>query len=98
MERPEGYVAAGKKDWVWRLKKSLYGLVQAGRTWYEYSNTDTDSEGFTAAACQKLLSDDFAPAGFWVGDCVAIGSGKELDNLAKSVDANYGSNGPGEVK
>jgi len=23
MEQPEGYVAPGKKDWVWRLKKGL---------------------------------------------------------------------------
>ena len=32
MEQPEGYVAPGKEDWVWGLKKGLYGLVQAGRT------------------------------------------------------------------
>ena len=31
MEQPEGYVAPGKEDWEWRLKKGLYGLVQAGR-------------------------------------------------------------------
>ena len=39
MEQPEGYVAAGKEDWVWRLKKGLYGLVQAGRTWDEELNS-----------------------------------------------------------
>ena len=32
MEQPEGYVAPGKEDWVWGLKKGLSGLVQAGRT------------------------------------------------------------------
>ena len=32
MEQPEGYVAPGKEDRVWGLKKGLYGLVQAGRT------------------------------------------------------------------
>ena len=32
MEQPEGYVALGKEDWVWGVKKGLYGLVQAGRT------------------------------------------------------------------
>ena len=25
-EQPEGYIAPGKKDWVWGLKKGLYGL------------------------------------------------------------------------
>ena len=32
VEQPEGYIAPGKKDWAWRLKNGLYGLVQAGRT------------------------------------------------------------------
>ena len=30
MERPEGYVAPGKEDWVWGLKKGLYGLCRLG--------------------------------------------------------------------
>jgi len=32
MEQPEGYRVVEKPDWVWRLRKGLYGLVQAGRT------------------------------------------------------------------
>ena len=48
MERPEGYVAPGKDDSVWRLKTGLYGLVQAGRMWNEEPNTHTKSQGFTA--------------------------------------------------
>jgi len=50
MEQPEGYVAPGKKDWVWRMKKGLYGSVQAGRTWNEELNARTKREGFTATA------------------------------------------------
>ena len=41
---------------------------------------------------------DFAPAGFWVCDCAAIGPRKELNALAKSVDAKYGIAGLGEVR
>jgi len=33
-----------------------------------------------------------------VDDCITIGPGKELANLPKSVDAKYGTTGPGEVK
>ena len=47
MEQPEGYVAPRKEDWVWRLKKGVYGLVQVGRTWSEELNAHIESEGFT---------------------------------------------------
>jgi len=63
-----------------------------------------ESEGFMATARVPAIyvknswaSDDFAAAGFWV-DCVAIGSGKELADVPKSVDAKYGITGPGEVE
>jgi len=105
MEQPEGYVAPGKKDWVWRLKKGLYGLVQAGRAWNDELNAHMESEVFTATTKDPAIyvknsraSDDCAAAGFWVDDCVAIGPRKELDSLSKSVDAKYGITGPGEVK
>ena len=64
-----------------------------------------ESEGFTATAKDPAIyvknpwaSDDFTAAGFWVDDCVAIGSGKELDNLSKNVNMTYAITGPGEVK
>ncbi|KAH9658397.1 hypothetical protein KPL70_023479 [Citrus sinensis] len=34
MQQPEGYVASGKEDYVYLLKKSLYGLKQSPRQWY----------------------------------------------------------------
>lgn len=33
MEQPPGFEEPGKKDWVWRLQKSLYGMKQASRIW-----------------------------------------------------------------
>ena len=36
--------------------------------------------------------------GFWVNDCVGIGSGAQLEALVKSVDGNYGITRLGEVK
>jgi hypothetical protein len=41
---------------------------------------------------------NFAAAGFWVDDCVAIGSRSELTALAKSVDGKDGITGLGEVR
>jgi len=40
---------------------------------------------------------DFAMAGFWVDDCIMIGSGKVLESLAKGVDMNYGITGLGAI-
>jgi hypothetical protein len=34
MQQPHGYEVKGKKNLVYRLKKSLYGLKQAPRQWY----------------------------------------------------------------
>ena len=105
MEQQEGYILPRKEDWVWRLKKGLYRLVQAGGTWNEEPNSHMESEGFTAAVKDPAVyvkspwtSDGFAAAGFWVDDCVGIGSGREIDAPAKSVDATYGITGLGEVK
>ena len=56
-----------------------------------------ESQGFTATL--KDPDCDFtAAAGFRVDDCIAIGSMKELNALAKSVDAQYSITGLGEVR
>ena len=47
MEQPEGRKEKGKEDWVCRLHKSLYGLRQAGRCWYERLYGEMQKAGFT---------------------------------------------------
>jgi hypothetical protein len=105
MEQPDGYIVPGKEDWVWRLKKGLYGLVQAGRTWNEELNSHMESEGFIATPKDPVIyvksswdQEDFAAGGFWVDDFVGIGSREELDALAKGVDVKYSITGLGEVR
>ena len=39
MKQPEGFVVPGKEQYVYRLKKSLYGLKQASRQWYKRFDT-----------------------------------------------------------
>ena len=50
MEQPDGHAATGKENWVWKLKKGLYGLVQAGRTRNEELNSHMESVGYAATS------------------------------------------------
>lgn len=38
MEQPEGFVIKGKENQIYRLNKSIYGLKQAARCWYDKIN------------------------------------------------------------
>ena len=52
MEQPPGHAVQGKENWVWRLKKSLYGLKQAGHLWNKDLDAFILSLGF-----KRLVSD-----------------------------------------
>jgi len=98
MEQPSGYLVLGKEHWVWRLKKGLYGLVQAGRMWNDKLNAHMNSVGYSATAKDPAVyikgqwgCEGFIAGRFWVDDFVGVGSGKELD-------AKYRVTGLGEVR
>ena len=104
MEQPEGYVAPGKKDWVWRLKKGLYWSVQAGRTWNEELNAHTESEGFTATARNQRFTSK-TPGRAQSRRSRILGGRLRHDREwegarypPESVDTKYGITGPGEVR
>src|SRR5882757_9603515 len=78
----------------------LYGLVQAGRTWNEELNGHMESKESTATVEDSAIyvknywmMQDFAIAGFWVDNCIATGSRKEIESLAKGVYVKYGITG-----
>jgi transposase InsO family protein len=48
MQQPEGFVVAGQERLVCKLQKSLYGLKQAGRAWYEKIHLALVELGFHA--------------------------------------------------
>jgi hypothetical protein len=46
MKQPEGFVVKGKKEMVCKIKKSLYGLKQSPRMWYQKFDTYILGLGF----------------------------------------------------
>jgi hypothetical protein len=64
---------------MWGLRKGLYGLAQAERTWNDELNSHMESMGLAAtskdpAVCVKGYwnQEDFAAGGFWVDNFVGI--------------------------
>lgn len=47
MKNPRGFEIKGKKELICKLKKSLYGLKQSPRTWYQKIETYIQGLGFT---------------------------------------------------
>ena len=55
MRQPEGFVRKGKESLVLRLRKSLYSLKQAGRTWNAKMDATLKSHGFTAPDADQCI-------------------------------------------
>ena len=105
MEQPDSHTVSRNENWVWKLKKGLYGLVQASRTWNEELNSHMESVGYAATLKDPAVyakgswnQEDFTAGGFWVNDFIRIGSRVQLEVLAESVDRKYGITRLGEVK
>jgi hypothetical protein len=47
MKQPKGFAVKGKKELVCKLKKSLYGLKQSPRMWYQNFDTYILGLGFS---------------------------------------------------
>ncbi|KAL7278649.1 hypothetical protein ACG7TL_007650 [Trametes sanguinea] len=54
MKQPEGFEEKSP-DWVWRLRKSLYGLKQAGRCWHEKLHEVLTKLGFDRLVCKHSV-------------------------------------------
>jgi hypothetical protein len=70
---PEGFAVKGKKELVCKLKKSLYGLKQSSRMWYQKFDTYMLVLGFTRSKEDqylyfKLIGDHLIYLIFYVDD------------------------------
>ncbi len=55
MEQPKGFEERGKEDWVWELKKGLYGMKQGGRLWNRTMDGFMKELGFTQLSVEHCI-------------------------------------------
>eukprot|EP00253_Pinus_taeda_P006519 PITA_06519 len=83
MKQPEGFVVKGKEELVCKLKKSLYGLKQSPRMWYQKFDTFIRGLGFTRSKedhCVyfQLIGDHVIYLVLYEDDMLLVGNGKEI--------------------
>lgn len=104
MHQPEGYVQKGKEHLVWRLKKSLYGLKQAGRAWYQKIDTALLTLGFQASQadpCVYHLHDGKVRIflSLYVDDLLLVSNSLDrLEQLKKDLSDQFEMKDLGEAK
>ncbi|GAU45704.1 hypothetical protein TSUD_86800 [Trifolium subterraneum] len=93
MKVPEGVYA--KDNQVCKLKKSLYGLKQASRKWYEKLSALLIHEGYTQSTSDyslftKKCSSDFTAILVYVDDIIVAGTSMtEIQRIKSILDTNF---------
>eukprot|EP00253_Pinus_taeda_P033307 PITA_33307 len=89
MKQPKGFTVKGKKELVCKLKKSLYGLKQSPRMWYQKFDTFIRGLGFTRSKADhcvyfKLIGDRVIYLVLYVDDMLLVGNDKEIIQVLKT--------------
>jgi len=94
MKQLEGFTVKGKKDLVCKLKKSIYGLKQSPRMWYQNFNTYVQRIGFVRSKVDhcvyyKQVGEHFIYVVLYVDDMLLAGKNMEV---IKEVKMQLSSN------
>jgi hypothetical protein len=89
MKQPEGFVVKGKKELVCKLKKSLYGLKQSPRMWYQKFDTYILGLGFVRSrddhcVYSKKVGNHFIYVVLYVDDMLLVGNNMDVIKEVKS--------------
>jgi hypothetical protein len=89
MKQPEGFVVNGKKALVCKLKKSLYGLKQSPRMWYQKFETYILGLGFVRrrddhCVYSKQVGNHFIYVVLYVDDMLLVGNNMDVIREVKS--------------
>ncbi|KAE8695859.1 U-box domain-containing protein 31 [Hibiscus syriacus] len=104
MRQLEGFIKAGKKNLVCRLKKSLYGLKQAPRQWYKKFDSFMGSSGFTRCQADhccyiKRFDNSFIILLLYVDDMLVAGSNmQEIIHLKQKLSKQFAMKDLGAAK
>ena len=93
VEQPAGFERGNRKKKVWRLKKALYGLVEAPRLWYLTLSKALLEFGFlqmTSDPCLYILrrGSHIVVMGVFVDDFILFGTLEALVNEVKAMLAS----------
>lgn len=98
LEQPEGFVKTNDENGtklVCKLKKSLYGLKQSGRNWYNLLHGSLVEEGFKqlqtdCCVYKRIGKDSTVLILFWVDDIIIVASDDEaLDTIKMSLSKKF---------
>ena len=88
MEQPRRFEEIGKETWVWKLRRSLYGMKQSGQVWNQTLNKVMLSWGFKRLIpdscvyhCQTSTGTSIAVV--HVNDFLLVSSSKEENECVK---------------
>jgi hypothetical protein len=95
MEQPPGFEAPGKKNWVMKLMKSIYGMKQASHIWNQTFDESIQAWGFQRVPCEWCVYHRSSETGtiifaVHVDDIISIALSAEENNRFKSdLDAKW---------
>ena len=106
LEQPKGFEQVGENDkkLVCRLKKSIYGLKQAGHNWNRNLNNWLIGQGFARSESDRCLyykrdGSEFEYVVIWVDDIIICGSQRgRVDELKKAFGRGFNMEDKGELK
>eukprot|EP00253_Pinus_taeda_P018366 PITA_18366 len=89
MKQLEGFAAKGKKELVCKIKKSMYGLKESPRMWYQKFDTFIWGLGFTRSKANhcvyfKLIGGHAIYLVLYVDDMLLFGNDKEIIQVLKT--------------
>jgi hypothetical protein len=103
MQQPPGYEAADKGQYVCRLKKTIYGLKQSGRRWYEKLSNIMEKLGFKRCEVDQAVfihrdGEKIVIIAVHVDDLMIAASGKELmDKVKRELSRELDITDQGEI-